>query len=251
MENVLEQPLANYLGNPQVEDGHTKIANELLDAIICHDFTKRQLVIILFIMRKTYGWNKTEDDIARSQIVESTGLNSPHITTAIQELQEMNVIIVSNGSHAKRYKLNKLYDTWRVTKRVIITDSVTITKTVTITETVTDNYQNGNNKLPKQYPQKTTTKDNTKDMCCLVLEHLNMKAQRNYQPVKANLNLIQCRLKEFTFEDCIRVIDIKTSQWINDKKMNAYLRPSTLFNATNFAQYAAEKEIKKQNGLVL
>ena len=46
----LNQPLAEYNGKPEVDDGHTKIANELLDAVIGHEFSKRQLKIILFIM---------------------------------------------------------------------------------------------------------------------------------------------------------------------------------------------------------
>lgn len=159
----LMQPLADYNGKPELDDGHTKIANELLDAIIKTDFSKRQYKILLFVMRKTYGWNKSEDDISRSQIVEATQLKNPHVTTTIQELLEMNVLIVSNGNHAKRYKINKYYDTWRVTETVIITETVNITETVIVTETVTDCYQNGNFSLPKQYPQKTTPKDNTKD----------------------------------------------------------------------------------------
>ena len=67
----LEKSLKEYSGKPEIDDGHTKIANELLDAIIGHDFSKRQLKILLFIMRKTYGWNKSEDDIARSQLMEA------------------------------------------------------------------------------------------------------------------------------------------------------------------------------------
>lgn len=153
----IEQPIANYNGKPEIDDGHTKIANELLDAIICSDFSKRQLKILLFIIRKTYGWNKSEDDISRTQIVDETGLKSPHVTTTIQELLELNVIIVSAGKYAKRYKINKYYDTWR------FNELKEVTETVIITETVINSYRNGNKKLPKQYPQKTITKDNTKD----------------------------------------------------------------------------------------
>lgn len=160
----VEQPIADYLGKPEVDDGHTKLANELLDVLISTDFSKRQYKILLFIIRKTYGWNKSEDDISRSQIVEATGLKNPHVTTTIQELVEMNVLIVSNGTHAKKYKINKYYDTWRVTETVTITKTVTVTESVIVTETVTDCYQNGNISLPKQYPQKTTPKDNTKDI---------------------------------------------------------------------------------------
>jgi phage replication O-like protein O len=241
-----EQPIAGYIGKPEIDDGHTKIANELLDAIIQTEFSKRQLKILLYIMRKTYGWNKPEDDISRSQMVEATRLHNPHITKTIQELLEMNVIIVSNGNHAKRYKINKYYDTWRVTDLVTITKPDNVTNLVIVTKTVTDNYQNSNNSLPKQYPQKTITKDNTKDICIEVLNHLNSKAKKNFKPVKANLDLIKARLKEYSEQDLKAVIDSRVSKWINDPKMNEYLRPSTLFNATKCAQYISEGPSKAE-----
>jgi uncharacterized phage protein (TIGR02220 family) len=74
-----------------------------------------------------------------------------------------------------------------------------------------------------------------------VLKHLNEQTGKNYQTVKANLSLIEARLKEgFTVEQCKAVIDAKFKSWAHDAKMTAYLRPKTLFNATNFAQYAGE-----------
>lgn len=76
-----------------------------------------------------------------------------------------------------------------------------------------------------------------------VLNHLNEQTGKNYQAVKANLSLIQARLKEgFTVDQCKAVIDSKIKTWVHDEKMSAYLRPKTLFNATNFAQYAGELE---------
>lgn len=243
----LQQQPAIYNGNPQVEDGHTKIANELLDQIINIDFTKRQYKILLFIIRKTYGWNKTSDDISRSQIVEATGLSNPHVTTTIQELLNMNVLIIGTGTHAKNYKINKHYETWRITETVIIPKTVTVTETVTITETVTENYQNGNNSLPKQYPQKTITKDNSNiNICRDILQYLNEKAKSKFKDVDANIDLIKGRLKEgYTKEDCLMVIDIKCKEWIGTD-FEMYLRPSTLFNKTKFSQYIGQK-INKQS----
>lgn len=76
-----------------------------------------------------------------------------------------------------------------------------------------------------------------------VLGHLNEQTGKNYQDVKANLSLIEARLKEgFTVDQCKAVIDAKVKTWAQDEKMSAYLRPKTLFNATNFAQYAGELE---------
>lgn len=217
----IEQPIASYNGKPEIDDGHTKIANELLDAIICSDFSKRQLKILLFIIRKTYGWNKSEDDISRSQIVDETGIKSPHVTTTIQELLELNVIIVSNGTYAKKYKINKYYDTWRFNQLHKVTE------TVIITETVINSYQNSNKKLPKQYPQKTTTKDNTKDKAnnrkklelITLHEYLKQCKENKVNPIKDNDTI-------FDYADSIKLSmdflylawDVFKDKYINENK---------------------------------
>lgn len=82
-----------------------------------------------------------------------------------------------------------------------------------------------------------------KPNAAVILQYLNELSGRNYQAVKANLSLIESRLKEgFSLEQCKAVIDAKCRAWESDAKMSAYLRPKTLFNATNFAQYAGEVE---------
>jgi uncharacterized phage protein (TIGR02220 family) len=60
--------------------------------------------------------------------------------------------------------------------------------------------------------------------------------------VDSNARLIRARLAEegVTVERVKAVIDAKVKKWANDKKMSGYLRPKTLFNATNFEQYLAE-----------
>jgi len=74
-----------------------------------------------------------------------------------------------------------------------------------------------------------------------VLNFLNTKTGRNYQPVEANLKLIAARLKEgASVQDCRSVIAKKAREWGSDAKMEPYLRPATLFNATKFAQYRGE-----------
>jgi uncharacterized phage protein (TIGR02220 family) len=71
-----------------------------------------------------------------------------------------------------------------------------------------------------------------------ILDFLNAKTGRNYQPVDANLKMIAARLKEgATVDDCRAVIAMKCREWGADEKMEEYLRPATLFNATKFAQY--------------
>lgn len=43
-------------------------------------------------------------------------------------------------------------------------------------------------------------------------------------------NLIRARISEgFSYEDFVQVIDTKTNEWLNNKEMQKYLRPETLF----------------------
>lgn len=84
-----------------------------------------------------------------------------------------------------------------------------------------------------------------------VLDYLNKSANKNFKPVAQNLEFINARLKDFSKEDLIRVIDNKCAEWLRSPDYNKYLRPATLFNASKFAQYAGEVPMKKLSGVVL
>lgn len=75
-----------------------------------------------------------------------------------------------------------------------------------------------------------------------ILAHLNARTGSNFRMVDSNARLIRARLAEdgVTVERVKAVIDAKVKKWAKDKKMVDYLRPKTLFNATNFEQYLAE-----------
>lgn len=74
-----------------------------------------------------------------------------------------------------------------------------------------------------------------------ILAFLNEKAGRRYQETKANLDFIKARLKDgATVVELRQVVVKKCREWKGDPKMELYLRPATLFNATKFSQYQGE-----------
>ena len=79
------------MANPQLENGYTRIANELLEAIIRFPFNGSQLRLFLFLIRKTYGYQKKMDNISISQFVKATGLNRRTVVRELKRLEEMNV----------------------------------------------------------------------------------------------------------------------------------------------------------------
>ncbi|HHB7724086.1 replication protein [Klebsiella pneumoniae] len=91
-----------------IDDGYTRIANELLEAVMAADLTARQLKVALAVIRKTYGFGKKLDRITNTQIAAMTGIHHTHVCKAKNEMIAMN-IIVSNG-HA--IGINKVISEW-------------------------------------------------------------------------------------------------------------------------------------------
>lgn len=78
-----------------------------------------------------------------------------------------------------------------------------------------------------------------------IIDYLNAKTNKSFKATSDKTKkLMRARLKEgFTEDDFKRVIDNKCSEWLNDPKMNQYLRPETLFG-TKFESYLNQKAVK-------
>jgi phage replication O-like protein O len=97
------------MANPQKENGHTSIANELLEVMAKTYFSSYEIQIIFAIFRKTYGWNKTEDWITTTQISEMTDIARSHVSRTIKKLLDRNML-VKNG---KKLSFQKDYEKWQ------------------------------------------------------------------------------------------------------------------------------------------
>lgn len=75
-----------------------------------------------------------------------------------------------------------------------------------------------------------------------VIDYLNVKTSSSYRATtEANIKPIRARLNDgFTVEDCKKVIDTKSGQWLNNPDMVKYLRPATLFSPSKFEGYLNE-----------
>lgn len=78
-----------------------------------------------------------------------------------------------------------------------------------------------------------------------IIQYLNQKTKADYKPsTHKTQELISARVREgFNLEDFIKVIDIKTAEWLHDPHMSKYLRPATLFGS-KFESYLNQKSIK-------
>lgn len=139
---------------PDCEDGYTRIANELLEALCRIRIPGESMQIFLVILRKTYGFGKKEDRISLSQFAV-TGIVKTHIPRAIEKLESMNIITQKGNIYGITYGINKHYTSWKA-----------LPKKVTITQKGNDDTQKGNKSLPKKVTTKErfTKETKTKEM---------------------------------------------------------------------------------------
>lgn len=102
------------MANPQVENGFTKISNELLEAVVRTYMSDYEHRIFWLIVRRTYGYNKKSDWISQSQIVEDTGILKQHVSRTIKKLYDKNMIMKVENKLA----IQKDYDLWELPKQI-------------------------------------------------------------------------------------------------------------------------------------
>lgn len=73
-----------------------QVANELVDELL-RDMSGAELKCYLFIVRKTRGWQKNEDAISISQMVDATGLSNRAVIDACNSLVEKGLFAQSKG----------------------------------------------------------------------------------------------------------------------------------------------------------
>lgn len=155
------------MANPQIADGYTKIANEIMDALIAAHLSGQEMSVALFVIRKTYGFNKTEDFIALSQMMAAVGMSKIRASQVVRSLELMKILTVKENINGltKKYSLNKDFDTWDTVKEKLNRKEKTkqtvkvlrnrpLRKTLTTKDNITkDNITKEN--IPPIVPQKT------------------------------------------------------------------------------------------------
>lgn len=74
------------------EDGFTRIANLILEALALAKLNGTQKGICLFLFRRTYGWNRGQDAISLGEFAAACGSTKAYISRQLQDLIQKNVI---------------------------------------------------------------------------------------------------------------------------------------------------------------
>ncbi len=102
------------MASPQLEKGYLKIANELAEALARNQFTGHENRVIWAVMRKTYGYNKKQDQISYGQLAAATGLSRKRVFEAVASLKRKGVLrTYKTGNRSPlTYAINKDYESW-------------------------------------------------------------------------------------------------------------------------------------------
>ncbi|EAO3502539.1 replication protein [Salmonella enterica] len=135
-----------------IDDGYTRFANELLEAIASADLTARQLKVMLAYARKTYGFNKKTDRIADEQIAQLTGLSRQNVNKAKKELISMNCLFMDGN----QIGVNSEVSAWQFSKCLQVSNFVSKLETKNVSKLETLNVS----KLETHKRHSLKTKEN-------------------------------------------------------------------------------------------
>ncbi|ACN45184.1 TPA: replication protein [Salmonella enterica subsp. enterica serovar Paratyphi C] len=139
-----------------LDDGFTRIANEILEAVMHAGLSQHQLLVFMAVMRKTYGFNKKSDWVSNEQLSVLTGI-LPHKCSSAKSALVKRGILTQTG---RVIGINKTVSEWS-SLPVKGTEKKPYLEKVNLPES-------GKKSLPESgngyYPNQVNTKDTiTKD----------------------------------------------------------------------------------------
>jgi len=113
------------MASPQLENGFTKISNEILETLVNAGLLGSEFQVILFVIRKTYGWGKKRDIISLTQFEQGTNLSRLTIIKTIKNLVIKNMLVKTAIPHNRiTYSYQKNYNEWVVNTDKLVKHSI-------------------------------------------------------------------------------------------------------------------------------
>ena len=210
----------------QVENGHTVLANELLEFMCSFRIPGMEMQVFFTIMRKTWGWKKKEDRIALSQVMSATKMKKQNAHRSLLRLIEHKLVIKNDDF----LSINKNYTEWatfytdRHQKRLRpISSSKTITPVIRNDDASSSEMMNTKETTTKETIQKK------EELTATFLERFNQIRGTKYKTSITWAENFSYWNKSYSLEEMIRAV--KMAQY--DPWMNEVISPELLFRTRN------------------
>lgn len=235
------------------------MSNEILESLMIGSFSKRELLVLLYVFRNGYGYNHEQSacKLNTNHIAIFTHLDRSHVNKTLHLLEGKGVLKLEEDE----IRFNRHANEWTMAKTA--TEKVRPKQPRIVAKTATDCSQNSHREgvialtvndiqPPKEKLKKKETPISPESGDCIplisseqeieqIVVFLNEATGKVFRPsTKGTQRLIKARLSEgFTVEDFKHVIKEMSRQWKGDKKMDRFLRPETLFGV-KFEGYLQE-----------
>ncbi|CAG9418471.1 TPA: replication protein [Providencia alcalifaciens] len=221
-----------------LDNGYTRIVNELLEAVMLANLTQHQLLVFFAIARKTYGYNKKSDWIGNEQLSKLTGMLPHKCSAAKSELVSRGILLAEK----RHVSINKNIHEWK--EKQVYPKKVSLPKL-------------GKETLPESgksdYPNQVNTKDNiTKDnkdnipltpegenIALEILDYYNQLTNSKFQstaPILKALNTVKSKGECYTPDEIKLVMKWAVKTWTKGKD----LKPQNLCRMTRFDGYLSD-----------
>lgn len=101
------------MANPQKEDGHVQLANEILEVLARTPLPGMEMRMVLHVIRKTYGYGKKCDWISISQFAVALVTDTKNVCRVQKRLIQWKILEKKDN----QIGLNKNWETWQVVAR--------------------------------------------------------------------------------------------------------------------------------------
>ena len=170
------------------------------------------------------------------------GLSKGRISQLVNQLKDKGYITVKYQREGKQIKQRVIRVVSQLNRGINFPKQPIKNPKQGYLENVKENSTSINNTVNSTDIYSQAEPDGVAEKTKTIVGYLNEKTDSHYKATTPKTKqLVQARLKEgFSVDDFKTVIDKKTATWLNDSKMNKYLRPLTLFG-TKFEDYLNEK----------
>jgi phage replication O-like protein O len=172
--------------SPKLDDGYTRIANPIIEALAGIRISGEEVQCLWVILRKTYGWGKSEDAISLGQFEMLTNIKKPNIKRALNNLLSKKIIVINiDNVSIRKYSINKDLEEWKpLSKKITVKKALSKKITGVI---------NNDNRLSISRIKETLTKE--KRNYCRLAELWNKTITENIPVIRRPNKLSNSRKK--------------------------------------------------------
>jgi phage replication O-like protein O len=113
-----DSPFARASSPPEaVKDSEkfTKVLNDILEKVMTFGFTRCELLVVLAVIRKTWGWHKDLDGLSYSQVSNLTRIDRRHVRRTMTRLRDAGVFLCGVNrpdGYCHEWGINKCTESW-------------------------------------------------------------------------------------------------------------------------------------------